>query len=269
MNKASVYLERLLRDYKSLLRKDAPKMVSEKKPVNLQELRELNLFPPIYIATVEEVPLYNERLFKCLVLTEEIELAYFFNNPLLRLEGFRKILVVLPIWIYLTEDFIYNYSYYICSGNFQKYLEYAERAIFPPEGTPQCEYLNLIMKRLAPYNTKALLDVFESLERGEELKLSFSEELRDRLYEEYAFLLAAKSKNVIKGPNFLGYVEEKENQAVLTLYLPTEFLGKEAKVLLKETPLFEGILESTKIVIEGLPVLADYSFLEEELRVSL
>lgn len=263
------FLTKELKLYKRLVKMpEKPGFAEVKKPVGLNELRELLLFPPIYVGIVEEYEFYQEKLFKCLIFTEEVDLGYFSKNPLLRIDQKRKLLVGLPLWIYLSEDFLFEHSEFIGKFNFKKCLEFAESALLPPKGTPQREYLDLITERLADFNTKSLLTALYHLEKAE-TKIILPREIREEQEREYSYLLAAKGKNVIKGPNFLGYIESRQGEANLTLYLPTSYLGKPVKIWLRDKLIFEGVLDSAKVVLEDFPILPDYSYLEEELRVSL
>jgi len=51
--------------------------------------------------------------------------------------------------------------------------------------------------------------------------------------------------------------------------LPKECIGKTISIWLRGQKIFEGELKKDKIVIEHLPKLVDYSFLEEDLDVQV
>lgn len=141
------------------------------KPVfpKLKDLRRLEAFPPIYLLIVEEYPLFQEKLFKCLVFTEDIEEGTLSGNtPFLILEKEKIILVGLPLWIYCLEAFLLNYSTRIgkvSSENIEEFIQYAKKTPIP--GTPQGKYIKNIAKALASINTFSLFEFLENLENEE------------------------------------------------------------------------------------------------------
>ncbi len=269
--KAEKYLLNLLNQYKSFIPKEEKLLlVSEKEKPEVGDLRRLETFPPIYFVVVGKIDFYNETLFKCVVLTEEVELGYLGGTPLILLDELKTLLVTLPLWVYLLEDFLQKYStklIYVDEEKREEVLEYALTRKIPLE-TVQGRYIELVAKRLAPYNTESLLTFFESLEK-EDVQLIEVNQNYFKLYEDYQYALAATSKNVLKGSNWFGIIERLEEQARLILYLPQEYIGLKVKIRLGNQILFEGILETDKIILKNLPLFSDYSFLEEELDVQV
>uniref|UniRef100_A0A7V6CD54 Uncharacterized protein n=1 Tax=Thermodesulfobacterium geofontis TaxID=1295609 RepID=A0A7V6CD54_9BACT len=259
--------------YKSLLTAKEEVFFSEyQKYVRLGDLREIQLFPPIYVVLVEEISYYNEKMYKAVVLTEEIPLGWLGEStPILRLKNLRTLLVALPFWIYLEESFLYRFSRRLSSlseEEWPKLVEYAENKIIPE--TLQGEYIHLVMKRLAPYNTVSLLNYIEKLSAYEETPqiIQLSSKIAESL-QEYEFQQAAASKNVFKGRNFLAVLERLVTYARLIIYLPQEYIGKNISIRIKGQKVFEGELKRDKVVLEPLPFFLDYSFLEEELDVQV
>ncbi|MFZ8830790.1 MAG: hypothetical protein ACO2OY_01295, partial [Thermodesulfobacteriaceae bacterium] len=99
--------------YKSLRGKELiVSPVSQKIPPKVNDLRELCTFPPIYFALAEEISFYQEKIFKAIVLTEEIILGWLnFKTPILKLHSFKTLLVALPFWVYLDEKFLLTYTF--------------------------------------------------------------------------------------------------------------------------------------------------------------
>ncbi len=260
-------------DYKSLLpKKEEVTPVKNQKPVNLGDLRRIQIFPPVYTVLVDELSYYNEKLFKGVILTEEIMLGWLGKTtPILNLKERRTLLIALPFWTYFIEDFLFQYSEKLGQVDplsLNKILDYAEREKIPE--TIQGEYIRLVMKRLSKFNIYSLfkfLDKLETYETAPQI-IEVSPTIAETL-EEYSFQKAAAEKNVFKGKNFLAKVERLKTHARLILYLPQEYIGKKAIVRLKEKTLFEGELQRDKLIIEPLPLLLDYSFLEEELDVQV
>lgn len=269
--KVKKYLMNLLTQYEALVpKKEKIFLASRKEKPEVGDLRRLETFPPIYLLVVDRVDFYNETLFKCVVLTEEVELGYLGGTPLLLLDELKTLLVTLPLWVYLLEDFLQNYStklIYVDEKKRKEALEYAlTRKI--PLGTVQGEYIELVAKRLAPYNTESLLTFFEALEK-EDVQLIELDQNYFKPYEGYQYAFAATSRGVLKGSNWFGIIERLKEQAKLILYLPQEYIGLKVKIKLSNQILFEGILETDKIILENLPLFSDYSFLEEELDVQV
>lgn len=267
-------LKKEFMDYMSLLPKEEELMpVKNPKPLNIRDLRRLWLFPPIYLIIIDEMSFYNEKLFKCVVLTEEVPLGWLGpDTKLIKLEKRRTLLVMLPFWVYFMEDFLYKYSEKIGEMDkeeLSKAIEYAETRKIPPQ-TLQGEYIREVMKRLSSFNTYSILHFLDQLETYEEAPqvIKISPKLAEEL-EEYSFQKAAAEKNVFKGKNFLAKVEKLETHARLILYFPQEYIGKRAVISLKDKIIFEGELQTDKVIIEPLSLLLDYSFLEEELNVQV
>uniref|UniRef100_A0A7V4JQU1 Uncharacterized protein n=1 Tax=Thermodesulfobacterium geofontis TaxID=1295609 RepID=A0A7V4JQU1_9BACT len=259
--------------YKKCLKKEEKILMVEKpKPPKTKDLRELQLFPPLYVVLVDKFSYYNEFLYKAAILTEEIELGWLTPDaPILKLDFTKTVLVGLPFWVYLEENFLYKYSRRLGSlkeNELFKLVEYVEKTKIPE--TLQGEYIRLVMKRLASYNTASLLEYLEKFETMEsfpeiiQLPLLISESL-----EEYKIQKAASSKNVFKGKNFLAIIEMLPEYARLIVYLPQEYIGKTISVWIKRQKVFEGELRQDKLIFEPLPKLLDYSFLEEELNVQV
>ncbi len=261
--------EDLKRFEKMLKESIGPFEASKKELPEIGEIRRFLIHPPLYFLISEETfRAKTQKIYEAIVLSEEVTLAVLSEKtPVFVFKNVPLVLVCLSFWIYLTEDFLFKYTEVIGKTDkesIEKCKAYAEKEQIPYE-LPEGEYIRLEMKRLSIYNTGNILAFIEALEE-EKTKVKLSEEIRKILEEDYAYQLAATPKQVLKGKNWYGIVEKKEKKANLVLYLPQELIGKKVIIKLKQKVLFEGVVETDKIIIENLPLLSDYSFLEEELE---
>ena len=153
--------------YKSLREKELiiyP--VSQKIPPKVNELRELCTFPSIYFALAEEISFYQEKLFRAIVLTEEITLGWLDSQtPVIRLPHLRTIIIALPFWVYLDENFLLNHTHklgVLNDNDIRCLVDYAERTKIPQD--LRGEYIRFLMKLLASYNTGSILTYLEKAE---------------------------------------------------------------------------------------------------------
>jgi hypothetical protein len=247
---------------------------SQKIPPKVNELRELCTFPPIYFALAEEIAFYQERLFKAIVLTEEIALGWLNSKtPILRLHNFKTLLVALPFWVYLDENFLLNHTKklgVLNDDDIYRLEDYAERVQIPQD--IRGEYIRFLMQLLAPYNTESILTYLEKLEEYQFVPSVFiiSDDLKN-YYENshFAYAKAASSKNVHKGKNFFAIVEKISEGSKLTLYLPQDYLGQKITIKVENQILFEGPLETIKLEFTNLPELPDYTSWLEAIDVEI
>jgi hypothetical protein len=262
--------------YKSLRGKDLKIFsVSTKIPPKLNELRELCTIPPIYFAIAEELPLDQVKLYKALVLTEEIGLGWLNpETPIIKLPHLKTLLVALPFWVYLDENFLLNHTKklgVLNEDDIHLLEDYAKRVQIPYD--IRGEYIRFLMQLLAPYNTESILTYLEKLEEYQFAPSVFiiSDDLKN-YYENshFAYAKAASSKNVHKGKNFFAIVEKiPEIGAKLTLYLPQDYLGQKIIIKGENKVLFEGILETIKLEFTNLPELPDYTSWLEAIDVKI
>jgi len=249
--------------------------VSQKIPPKVNELRELCSFPPIYFALAEEISFYQEKLFKAIVLTEEITLGWLDSQtPVIRLPHLRTIIIALPFWVYLDENFLLNHTDrlgVLNDNDICRLVDYAERAKIPQD--IRGEYVRFLMKLLAPYNTESILTYLEKLEEYQFAPSVFTIPDDLKTYYEnshFAYAKAASSKNVHKGKNFFAIVEKiPEVGPKITLYLPQDYLGKKIIIKHENNVLFEGTLETIKLEFTNLPELADYTSWLEAINVEI
>jgi len=261
--------------YKSLRGKDLKIFsVSAKIPPKLNELRELCTIPPIYFALTEELPLDQVKLYKALVLTEEIGLGWLNpETPIIKLPHLKTLLVALPFWVYLDEKFLLTHTFKrgtIYEDDIYRLEDYAKRAQIPYD--IRGEYIRFLMQLLAPYNTESIFTYLEKLEEYQFVPSVFtiSDDLKT-YYENshFAYAKAASSKNVHRGKNFFAIVEKIPEGSKLTLYLPQDYLGQKITIKVENKVIFEGPLETIKLEFTNLPELPDYTFWLEAIDVEV
>jgi len=261
--------------YKSLRGRDLKIFsVSTKIPPKLNELRELCTIPPIYFAIAEELPFDQVKLYKALVLTEEIGLGWLNpETPIIKLSHLKTLLVALPFWVYLDENFLLNHTNklgVLNEDDIHRLEGYAERVQIPQD--IRGKYIRFLMELLAPYNTRSILTYLEKLEEYQFVPSVFtiSDDLKN-YYENshFAYAKAASSKNVHKGKNFFAIVEKIPEGSKLTLYLPQDYLGQKITIKVENKVIFEGPLETIKLEFTNLPELPDYTFWLEAIDVEV
>jgi hypothetical protein len=156
----------------------------------LNEVREISANVPLYVALVEETSFdCQNKLFKAVVLTEEILLGYLnAKTPMIKLPKYKTLLVALPIWVYLTEEFLIEYSYKrgeLKEDENKKFIKYAETTKIP--NGIKGQFINIIMKLLSPYNTQSILDAIDSLDSPERntTVIRLSDELKKYFEEKF------------------------------------------------------------------------------------
>jgi len=152
------------------------------------DVREILGNYPIYIALVEKVEAVNNIMFKAIVLTEDIILGYLNQKtPIIDLPKQKTLLVVLPVWIYLDEKFLLNYTNKIGVINdesIKRLKDYAERTKIPED--IRGEYIRDVMKLLAKYNTESIVNTIDKLENNNTTVIRIPDELKKYFEEKFA-----------------------------------------------------------------------------------
>ena len=255
------YLNRLLKDYKKMKKF----FIYKGTAPAVREIREMGAVPPLYVLIAEET---YSNLFRCIPLTELGILVPFEDVPIFHLKD--RTLTTLSFWVYLSKEVLTKLSRTIAKTNeesISRCLEFISKVKIPEKGI-FAEYINFEMERLRDLNTYSMLSFVEEIER-EPIQIVVEDELKEFYKREYAYLLAASPKKVLKGKNWYGIIKEKEGNPYLVLYLPADFIGKEIKIILKNKVLYKGKIFLDKLILENIPKLSDYSFLEEELDVQI
>ncbi|MCD6490553.1 MAG: hypothetical protein J7K20_07510 [Thermodesulfobacterium sp.] len=231
----------------------------------LGEIREMGAVPSLYVLVAEES---YSNLFRCIPLTELGILVPFEDIPIFHLKD--RTLITLPFWVYLSKEVLAKLSRTIAKTDeksISRCLEFISKVKIPEKGI-FAEYINFEMERLRDLNIYSMLSFVEETE-STLVQIVIENGLKEFYEEEYAYLLSASPKKALKGKNWYGVIKEKEGNPYLVLYLPADFIGKEIKVILKNKVLYEGKIFLDKLILENLPRLSDYSFLEEELNVQI
>jgi hypothetical protein len=155
------------------------------------ETRELFSNIPFYFALVEELSFDNQnKIFKSVILTEEILLGYLnAKTPIIKLPRFKTLLVSLPVWVYLSENFLVNYT---CRRGEMKEKE-IDKIVKYVESTPipsniKGEFIHTVMNLFAPYNTQTIFDVIDALDNPERNStvIRISDELKKYFEEKFS-----------------------------------------------------------------------------------
>jgi hypothetical protein len=131
------------------------------------EIRELFSNIPFYFALVEELSFDDQnRIFKAVILTEEILLGYLNRNtPLIKLPRYKTLLVVLPVWIYLSENFLVDFTCKrgkLKNSEIDKIVKYVESTSIP--ANLKGEFINTVMDLFSPYNTESILNTIDAFD---------------------------------------------------------------------------------------------------------
>ena len=158
------FLKEEFKEYISLLpEKEKLREAKTKVIPETGDLRELLLFPPVYVILADKPYSETRKLFTCLILTREVFLGWHERETeLIILDEIKTVLVLLPFWIYLTDDILYNHSERIKKipeEEAMRYIEHVKRQKIP-EGI-RGEYVKTVMKRLSGLNTISLLSFLD------------------------------------------------------------------------------------------------------------
>lgn len=166
-------LENEFNTFKKLTKNFKIYKVNKKTRPELYELRKLIATIPFHLLLAREETFNREKAYTVIPFTEEISLAYIKpDTPTIRLLKKRTIIIAMPFWIYLTEDFLTEHT--VSSGKVseefaKKVVEFAESTSIEKEtsGTTK-EFYEKVMKILAPYNTRSIFKILEDLENSRE-----------------------------------------------------------------------------------------------------
>jgi len=124
---------------------------------------------PFYFAVLDITLFYQDLVFICAVLSEDLELGILDENtPIIAISDFKTVIVALPFWIYLMEDFLYKYSkriYNINQNDLERIRNYVETIQITKFKGYSKKYIREVMKIFAPYNTLSIFRIIEELEK--------------------------------------------------------------------------------------------------------
>jgi hypothetical protein len=156
----------------------------------VNEIRELFSNIPFYFALIEELFFDDQnKIYQSVILTEEILLGYLNRTtPLIKLPKYKTLLVVLPVWVYLSEDFFVDYTCRrgeLKEKEIDKIVKYVETTLIPEN--LKGEFIHTVMELFAPYNTQSILDMLDHVEKNttviripDELKKYFEEKFSSK-----------------------------------------------------------------------------------------
>jgi hypothetical protein len=110
------------------------------------------------------------KLYRVLVLTEDLCLADFREDvPFLRI-GKRQYVACLPFWVYLTGDFLEEYSVFVAKVEekvVQYLLEWVERVELPSVDDVRGKYIVDMMELTSWWNMNSIMDVVDACEEND------------------------------------------------------------------------------------------------------
>jgi hypothetical protein len=147
--------------------------VEEEKQVEVKpyQLRILSCSVPDYwvITLGVEYRAPGLSLYKVLVLTEDVCLAKFTDDvPVLLLR--RILLACLPFWVYLTDDFLQEYSIYFTDLSKElvdSLVRWVEKVELPGVEGVHGRYIVDMMELISWWNVSSIMDVVDTCEVGD------------------------------------------------------------------------------------------------------
>ncbi len=250
----------ILAQYENLLKDEEeqePVRASQIEPVQEGQVREFLYLTPERFLVVKEI---EKDLFVVVPLTNRLAFCSGLGLLVKRKDGKEFVFCPLPGFANIHRETIENYSVVmdkLTQEDTEKVWQFVK---------------GYDKSKLPAYKKRFLEFVLERFSRlqgavkhaGQVIKLKDSV-ISKIATERLALAPAAQPSKVLEGKNWLGFIEEGR----LVLYLPKEFVGKEVCVKYEEEVLFEGFLEAPKLVLENLPKVNSYDFLEERLYVEL
>ena len=257
-------VEEILNAYKEMVNEGRGVLgkAEEKAPPERFQIRRILIDPPGYVLLLEKG---KDGLWKGVALTEWVELA----RTDIPFPGYivtkTETLVPLPSFLYLSEEFIKDHTRIIGSVEetvAEKILEYAKKANVPKEGLLR-EFFEEEIPRLEAIS---LEEIVSSVDREDLRSYVTVVTLTSRVIEilnRYAGIPSAEAPSeYLRGRNWIGVLKEGK----LRLYLPREALGRSVRVKISGETVYEGPGRAV-LLIENLPRVRDYTFLERDLEV--
>jgi len=171
--RGEVDLEAVYRLFKEKVKDFHLISVEEEKQVQVKpfQLRILSCnFPDFWVITLGiEYSVSGLNLYKVLVLSEDVCLAHFDESvPFLRVAGVNT-MACLPFWVYLTDDFLKEYSIY-CTDVREELVDslvkWVEKVELPSAEDVRGKYVMDMMELTSWWNLDSVMDVVDSCEVG-------------------------------------------------------------------------------------------------------
>jgi len=231
--------------------------VVERYPPEEGQVRLFFLTPPEWVLVVRRI---SAELFALVPLTSYLQLAITDRYPpLVKWRG--RNFVPLPLWFYSRREIIERFSKPVFRvEEIEKIRDYVKSARTKGIGNYREKFIKKVAERFSDITLSSM--VWEVMEA--EGRIKFPQDLAEELLEREELQLAAKTGGYLKGKNWLGAVEGNR----LILYLPENLIGKRIRIKLEGRILYEG-LGLSRLILEDLPELPSYSFMEESLHVQI
>jgi hypothetical protein len=128
--------------------------------------------PNFWLVTVDVECEVNEfKLYRVLVLTEDVCLAKFRDDvPLMLIGKTRILLACLPFWVYLTDEFLKEYSIYFMDMSKElvdSMVKWAESVELPGVDDVRGRYIVDMMELTSWWNMNSIMDVVDACEEYE------------------------------------------------------------------------------------------------------
>ena len=256
-------LKELYDAYRTMRREgsDIPIQVRDKVKPEKYQVRKIMIDPPGWCLLIRKL----NGIYECVALTEWVELARTeLSFPYLLIR--EATLVPLPSFLYLSEEFLEDYTKAVAKANekiVEKVLDYVLNTRVPKEGIYR-QFLEEEITRLEVFSLREIIKEIEKEEiKASIITLILPYAIRKVFESKYVRMPLAKTREkTLRGKNWLGYVEDGK----LKIYLVKNLEGKKIRIKLSGQKIYEG--EGKKqIVIENMPEIPDYSVLEKELEV--
>ncbi|GAB6065982.1 hypothetical protein JCM9492_10740 [Aquifex pyrophilus] len=251
--------------YENYVKRRGRILLEAKNPTE-PKVGEVRLFltdPPEWFLVINK----EGELYTIVPLTSFVQLAITNKKP--PVISWKKFsLVPLPFWVFGRKEILKKYSkpvFRINEKGLEKVREYVRTARTKGIGKWREKFIKAVYKRYEDLNLSSIAYTILKEESEEnEVIVQFPTLLAYRLTERPELRVAAQPQNYLRGENWLGVVEGNK----LIIYLPEELIGKRVRITLRGELIYEGMGEE-RIIIENLPELPSYSFLEEELDVQV
>lgn len=232
------------------------------KPESFQ-IRKIMIDPPGWCLIIRKL----DNLYECISLTEWVELART-EKPFPYLLIQEATLVPLPSFLYLSEEFLENYTKAVAKTGedmVYKVLDYVLTTKIPKKGL----YRKFLEEETTRLEAFSLSEIIKKIEKEENtariITIIIPYILKKAIEAKYANIPSAKTLNkTLRGKNWLGYLESGK----IKLYLSKDIKGKKVQIKLGGQVIYEGEGKE-QMVIKNIPQIPDFSILEKELEVEV
>ena len=252
--------EILYRNYEESLGEELIEVKEEeRKPSREGQVRLFFMTPPEFVLVLKK----KGDLNVIVPLTSYLQLAITDKYPpLIKWRGLN--LVPLPFWVYVNEKLLQKYSVPVFKiRKLDPIRDYVKTARTKGIGEWREKFIRKTAERFRDLNISSIIyEVVREEEGKSGVVVKFPTVLKEEIESRRELALAAQPTSYLRGSNWLGVVEEDK----LILYLPEDYVGKKVAISLGDKVIYEGVGKQ-KIIIEDIPKVSSYTFLEEDLNV--